>query len=106
MIRSVDLSESDFDKALFDRILRKELSKAVRSSTLLYFVNAVGFFLIRGALIFFLPSSLSGLEETVLEAYFGAIAAYAVIIYFVTRARQHGGLRVHLNAVGLLGLTG
>src|SRR5207247_7713716 len=43
---------------------------------------------------------------TVLEAYFRAISAYAFIIYFVTRARQHGGLRVHLNALGLLGLTG
>ena len=100
------MSESNSDKALFDRIFGKELSKAVRRSTLLYLVNAVGYFLIGRALIFFFPSSLSGLEETVLVAYFSTIASYAVIIYFATRSRHYSGLGVHLNILGFLGLSG
>jgi hypothetical protein len=100
------LSQSDTGEAVFDRILRNELSKATRSSALLYVVNAMGYLVVGRALLFFFPSSISSPEETVLDAYVGAIAAYAVIIYLVTRSQKRVGLAAHFYSLGILGLTG
>ena len=100
------LSRSGSDADLVDRIFRKELSKALRSASILYLVNAAGIFLIGRGLLFFFPSSPLGGVETFLDVYVAAIAIYGVIVYFVSRSRRGSGMRVHSYVLGILGLTG
>jgi hypothetical protein len=100
------LTQSTTGEAIVDRIFRREVSKAVRSSTILYIINAIGFLVIGRASIFFFPSSSLGQAESVLDAYVGAIAVYAVLVYFLTRSRSRVDLGVHFYVLGLLGLAG
>jgi hypothetical protein len=100
------LIQSTIGEAIVERILRREVSKAVRGSTILYIINAIGFLLIGRVSIFFLSFSILGQAELVLEGYVGAIALYAVVVYFLTRMRSRAGRGVHFYLLGLLGLTG
>lgn len=84
----------------------RELLKAVRSATLLYNANfAVSVVLVR-VLTLFIPYPVSGTVLSVLEVYSGAIAAYASIVYLVTRSRKSSRLGSHFYFLGLLGLAG
>ena len=98
--------QSSPDAELVDRIFRRELSKALRSASILYLVNAAGIFLIGSGLRFFFPFWPVGQSETFLEVFFAAVAIYGVIAYFLSRSRRGAGLRAHAYVLGILGLTG
>ena len=98
-------SSSGKPEDALDRIVRRDASKAARSSAILYLVSAVLTILGTRVLILVYGSSFQGLSELIPDIYFGAVAGYAALVYLRTRSPPARSLGLHMYALGLLGLS-
>ncbi len=87
------------------RIVRRDVSKAARSSAILYLVSAVLTIVGTRVLSLVWGSSFQGLSESVLDIFVGAVAGYAGLVSLRTRSRPAGSIGFHMYALGLLGLS-
>ncbi len=100
------MSQSSSGEAL-DRIVRRDVSKVARTSTILYGLNAVA--VIAGARVIsaiFRGFSYPGQLETFVDGLVSIITLYAVVVFFWTRSRQSRGMGIHFYVLGVLGLIG
>jgi hypothetical protein len=99
------LSQTVPSEDLLGQIVKREVAKAGRSSTILYLLNAM--IVILGGRILstiFAPYSSIGFLEYLLWLFVTGIAVYAIIVYVRARSRQSKSLGVHLYILGVLGL--
>jgi hypothetical protein len=99
------LSDPVGPEDLVSQIVKRDVSKAGRSSTILYLVNAVIVILGSGILsAIFAPYFSIGFLEHLLWLLVTGTAVYAIIVYIRTRSRQSKNLGVHFYILGVLGL--
>jgi hypothetical protein len=99
------LSDPVGPEDLVSQIVKRDVAKAGRSSTILYLVNAVIVILGTGILsAIFAPYFSIGFLEHLLWLLVTGIAIYAIIVYIRTRSRQSKNLGVHFYILGVLGL--
>ena len=91
---------------LLGQIVRRDVVRVVRSSTILYLVNA-GIVILAGRVLSSIFTSYysDGFLGTLFDFYAAAIAVYAVIVYIWSRSRQSRNLASHVYILGVLGLT-
>jgi uncharacterized membrane protein HdeD (DUF308 family) len=99
------LSQTVPSEDLLGQIVKRDVAKAGRSSTIVYLVNAV-IIILGGRIIstIFAPYSSIGFLENLLELLVTGVAVYAIIVHIRTRSRQSKNLGVHLYILGVLGL--
>lgn len=100
------MSQTVGPEELLGQIVRRDVARVVRSSTILYLVNAV-IIILAGRLLSSVFTSYysDGFLRTLLDFNAAAIAAYAIIVYIWSRSRQSRNLTIHVYILGLLGLA-
>ena len=91
---------------LLGQIVRRDVVRVVRSSTIIYLVNA-GIVILPGRVLpsIFTSYYSDGFLGTLFDFYATAIAVYAMIVYIWSRSRQSRNLASHVYILGVLGLT-
>ena len=91
---------------LLGQIVRRDVVRVARSSTILYVVNA-GIIILAGRVLssIFTSYYFNGFLGTLLDFYVAAIAIYAIIVYIRSRSWQSKNLAIHVYILAVLGLT-